>query len=158
MTDEASSDRPNRLPWPPILYGATVALAAILDRVLPIGDVTGGAVTRAVGVALALAGFAVALSGLLRFRAIGTSFHPSAPATALATSGVYARTRNPMYVGAVVCFLGLALASRSMWLILLVPVMAVALNVLAIEREERYLARRFGADYAAYRARVPRWF
>ncbi len=45
-----------------------------------------------------------------------------------------------------------------MWLILLAPVMAIALNYLAIEREENYLARRFGADYDAYRTRVGRWF
>jgi protein-S-isoprenylcysteine O-methyltransferase Ste14 len=72
------------------------------------------------------------------------------------TTGIYARTRNPMYLGHLVFVTGLVLVTGS-------PVAAVALAVLgpwfdrrAAHDEER-LARRFGHPYEAYRDSVPRW-
>jgi protein-S-isoprenylcysteine O-methyltransferase Ste14 len=65
--------------------------------------------------------------------------------------------RNPMYLGAVLAFLGLAIYLSAPWLLLVLPAMVMALTKLAIEREEAYLRRRFGAAYEAYAARTRRW-
>jgi protein-S-isoprenylcysteine O-methyltransferase Ste14 len=74
----------------------------------------------------------------------------------LVTTGIYARTRNPMYLGHLVFTTGLVLATGS-------PVAAVALAALgpwfdrrAAHDEER-LALRFGRPYEVYRDSVPRW-
>jgi protein-S-isoprenylcysteine O-methyltransferase Ste14 len=74
----------------------------------------------------------------------------------IVTTGIYARTRNPMYLGHLLFVTGLVLVTGS-------PVAAVALAVLgpwfdrrAAHDEER-LARRFGRPYEAYRDAVPRW-
>jgi protein-S-isoprenylcysteine O-methyltransferase Ste14 len=76
--------------------------------------------------------------------------------TALVTDGAYAVTRNPMYLGWSAGVLGLAVASRSAWMLA-----AWALAVRALDREiraeESRLADRFGAEYAAYCARAPRY-
>ncbi|MBA2338543.1 MAG: isoprenylcysteine carboxylmethyltransferase family protein [Acidimicrobiia bacterium] len=76
--------------------------------------------------------------------------------TSLVTEGAYAVTRNPMYLGWSAGVLGLALASRSAWL-----VVAWLLAVRALDREiraeESRLSSRFDPTYAAYRARVPRY-
>ena len=66
-------------------------------------------------------------------------------------------TRNPMYLGALVFFVGFALAMRSGWLLVAVPAVAIALQKLAIEPEEAYLTRRFGEAYLEYCAKVRRW-
>lgn len=154
---ESTEERPNRLPWPPILYAATLALAAGLHRFVPIAEFSPGFWGRAVGAAIVVAGVAVAAAGVLRFRAIGTPVDPRARAVALATTGIYAYTRNPMYLGITTAFLGLGLAFASPWLFVLTPVMAIALRKLAIEREERHLEARFGDAYRAYRRQVRRW-
>lgn len=74
----------------------------------------------------------------------------------LVTDGAYALTRNPMYLGWSAGVLGLAVASRSAWVLI-----AWALALRALDREitveESRLSARFGGEFAAYRARVPRY-
>ena len=76
--------------------------------------------------------------------------------TKLVTDGPYAMTRNPMYLGWSAGVLGLAVASRSAWMLV-----AWALAVRALDREikaeESRLSARFGRAYVAYRSRVPRY-
>jgi protein-S-isoprenylcysteine O-methyltransferase Ste14 len=76
--------------------------------------------------------------------------------TGLVTSGAYAVSRNPMYVGWSAAVLGLALAARSAWLL---AGLALAVRALdgEIRTEESRLLERFGSDYEAYRGRVPRY-
>jgi protein-S-isoprenylcysteine O-methyltransferase Ste14 len=76
--------------------------------------------------------------------------------TGLVTSGAYAVSRNPMYVGWSAAVLGLALATRSAWLL---AGLALAVRALdgQIRTEESRLLERFGSDYEAYRGRVPRY-
>lgn len=155
---EYSSDRPNRIPWPPMLYATLAVAAALLERYVPgLPAWPESLVLRWLGWGLVLAGLGVALAGIFRFRADGTTVDPTGRASRLATAGIYAYTRNPMYLGAVVGFVGFALALRSPWLLLLLPLMVLALIRLAIRPEEAYLERRFGAAYMDYKARVRRW-
>lgn len=155
MAVPQSSDRANRVPWPPILYVVAVGLVYVLERVWRLDLAVPG--LKWPGVLIAVAGFAVAVAGAGYFRVIGTAIDPAGRATHLATGGIYRFTRNPMYLGALICFAGIALALRSGWLLIAVPVLAVALQKLAIEREEAYLTRRFGEVYLAYCAKVRRW-
>jgi len=108
---------------------------------------------------LAVLGAASTISGMASFRRLGTTVNPLQPAkaTALATGGVYRLTRNPMYLGLLLVLTGWALALGSIpaWA---GPVVFVAwITLLQILPEERVLATLFGADYAAYCARVRRW-
>ena len=54
-------------------------------------------------------------------------------------------------------YLGAAVWTGRLGAILLLPVAIVVLQKMVIAREEAYLQRRFGDEYAAYRARVRRW-
>ncbi|HEX6685325.1 MAG TPA: isoprenylcysteine carboxylmethyltransferase family protein [Candidatus Limnocylindrales bacterium] len=74
----------------------------------------------------------------------------------LVTSGPYALSRNPMYVGWSLLQLGLGVASRNAWLAAMLPVAAGWIHR-EVLREERVLASSFGDDYARYRAKVPRY-
>ena len=72
-------------------------------------------------------------------------------------SGLYRYSRNPIYLGLSTIHLGVAVADNNAWLpILLVPVLAI-LRLGVVAREETYLARKFGPQYVAYKARVRRW-
>ena len=86
-----------------------------------------------------------------------TSILPGGATTAVLQSGPFRVSRNPLYVGLVALDAGLALLAGSFWALVFVPVGIVALLWGAIWPEERYLAGKFGDDYAAYQARVRRW-
>ena len=55
-------------------------------------------------------------------------------------------------------YLGLALWLRTSWAIILLPVTILVIRTQVIAREERYLAKKFGDEYLAYKADVRRWF
>ncbi|KQY80504.1 isoprenylcysteine carboxylmethyltransferase family protein [Brevundimonas sp. Root1423] len=111
------------------------------------------------GVALALIVGGLLLDGMAAglFRRRGTAVEPWKPSTALISEGPYRFSRNPIYLGFAVTYVGLAIAMNS-WiaLILLVPCLFV-IDRFVIRREERYLSLKFGAAYDAYRQKVRRW-
>ena len=73
----------------------------------------------------------------------------------LTTSGPYAYTRNPLYLGSLLMAGGFAIASRSWWIVVLMLLIFVAIYVPVIAGEERYLRQTF-PDYDDYARHVPR--
>jgi protein-S-isoprenylcysteine O-methyltransferase Ste14 len=108
---------------------------------------------------LIFAGAVLLLGGwsVLLMRRSGQSENPWKPTTEIIERGPYRFTRNPMYLQMVVACVGVAVALGNTWILLLVPVCAWALQVLAILPEEEYLERKFGEPYRAYKKRVRRW-
>lgn len=157
MPHSDPQDRPNRHHWPPILYVAVIAGAWLWQWLAPLPALLPPLSARLIGWPLFALGFGIGMIALWRFHRVGTSFDPTAPATRLATDGIYRFTRNPMYLGAIAAFLGFGLAWPSTPLMLLTIPLAYALTKLAIEREEAYLERRFGDEYRNYKAQVRRW-
>lgn len=150
------SDSPGvRFP-PPFLYAAAVAGGWLLNKRWPLP--TGHASTASiVGVGLAVAALALALGSMGKFWRSKTSIIPNRPASSLVISGPYRFTRNPMYVGMATLTIGLALILDTWWpAILLVPTLMLVQR-LVIEREERYLQRRFPGEYERYMRQVRRW-
>jgi len=74
----------------------------------------------------------------------------------LATTGPYRFTRNPLYLGSAILALGLVVAADSWLLAVIALAMLIGVYLPVIRREEQYLSQRFGADFDAYAARVPR--
>ena len=141
---------------PPLYYIAAFLVGVGLELLFPIG---GPPVAVRVAVT-ALAGAAwLALDGaaILSFHRARTSMVPMKPSTALVTSGPYRVTRNPMYVGMALLYVGLAFAFGVIWALATLPVALLAVDRLVIAREEPYLERTFGQPYRDYRARVRRW-
>lgn len=154
---DTPQDRPSSVPWPPIIYAAALVACWSLEALIALPRLPESLIVRWIGAVLFLAGLGLGLKGFADLRAAGTTMHPSGAASALVTEGIYARTRNPLYLAALIAFAGLGLALRSTWLLIAAPCVAVALTRLAIEPEEAYLARRFGAAYLNYTSRVRRW-
>ena len=75
----------------------------------------------------------------------------------LATAGPFAYTRNPIYIGNVLIALGLALMSRTTWVLATFPVLLILEYHAIIRYEEEYLEFKFGDDYRAYRRCTPRY-
>ncbi|HLE95734.1 MAG TPA: isoprenylcysteine carboxylmethyltransferase family protein [Candidatus Thermoplasmatota archaeon] len=87
----------------------------------------------------------------------GTTPLPARPTTAIVDGGPYRFTRNPMYVSFALMTAGIAVLAGSAWALAAVPVGVAGITWGAIQREERYLERKFGDAYLQYKRRVRRW-
>jgi protein-S-isoprenylcysteine O-methyltransferase Ste14 len=156
----AAPDHAGVIARPPRIAYLFLGIGAILGWRWPLPLLPAGspaALRYGAGGALVALGLLMMTLALRAFRAAGTNVETPKPATALVTDGIYARSRNPMYVALALLFAGIGVLANSGWLaLLLVPYVAV-LRIGVIAREERYLERKFGAPYRAYRGRVRRW-
>jgi protein-S-isoprenylcysteine O-methyltransferase Ste14 len=150
------SDNPGVWFPPPLLYALSVVTGILLDRRWRLPIATGPWATIA-GALLVVAGIALSMVSIDRFRRSATSIVPIRPAGALVLSGPYHYTRNPMYVGLALLTIAAGLFRATWWpIVLLVPTLAIVQQFVILP-EERYLRRRFGTEYEAYARRVRRW-
>ena len=85
------------------------------------------------------------------------SLAPWAPPERLVVVGLYRVTRNPMYVAVLLMLVGWALAFGTPRLWIYASALAVAFHLRVVLGEEPWLDRRYGEQWAEYRASVPRW-
>ena len=142
---------------PPLIFGTALlgglVLGALLER-----SGRARAVASGVGALAVIGGVAIGASAIGELKRVGTNVSPFLPTTALASGGVFRYTRNPAYVGATSIYIGIALLARSVPAFVLLPVALALMDSGVVDREERYLEKKFGAAYRAYRADVARWF
>lgn len=143
---------------PPLFFVAGFAIGALVHRFVAIPAPWGAirAVTRT-GTVLVMLGIACMCTGALTFLLAKTTVMPHRPASALVTHGIYAYTRNPMYLGFTTAYVGAALAAGLVMPLVLLPPVLLLLTVFVIRREERYLRDTFPATFDAYASRVRRW-
>jgi len=149
-----------KFPPPTIFVVAGVVAWMLETRLVRIHLVGGTASTfpiEIIGAALLLAGFALIAWGLYTFANAHTGILPIRSATRIVDYGPYRFTRNPMYTGMAIMYLGGALALNWGWPVILLPVAILAIYELVIKREERYLSAAFPVEYGRYCERVRRW-
>ena len=109
---------------------------------------------------LVAVGVAVAAAGVVSFRRAKTTLNPTEPesATSLVSSGIYAVTRNPMYLGWLLLLVGWAAYLASPVALIIGPLgFWLYIDRFQIIPEERALAKIFGSSFATYAAKVRRW-
>jgi protein-S-isoprenylcysteine O-methyltransferase Ste14 len=158
---EASQSTPERdisgvIAPPPLIFLAGLGLGFALEALLPGSDVP-DVLAWILGGALLLAGIALLFVFEREFQRKKTAANPWRPTTAIATDGPYRFTRNPAYVGMALVYVGIALCSQALWVLLPLPIVLVIIDRGVIAREERYLERKFGQEYLDYKGRVRRW-
>jgi protein-S-isoprenylcysteine O-methyltransferase Ste14 len=109
------------------------------------------------GVVLFGIGVVVAGWGLFTFKRARTTTVPGKKSSQLVTWGPYRFSRNPMYVGLTLAYLGEAGILRQVWPVILLPLVVAYVNWVVIPVEEGKLNEVFGEEYEKYRARVRRW-
>lgn len=110
-----------------------------------------------VGTALMLLGLALSIWAASTFRSAGTGFRLHGETSALATSGPFRMSRNPMYLAMLIWLAGLAVLLGSLVAFLFPIILLLVANFLMIPMEERNMERAFGAPYVEYKRRVRRW-
>jgi protein-S-isoprenylcysteine O-methyltransferase Ste14 len=144
---------------PPLPLAVVVAvlmwLVAKYVPVIEVDRVLAGIVAGCLGIG----GLGCIVAGVLQFRTSKTTVNPIRPdkAATLVTSGIYAHTRNPMYVGRTMMLLGWGVWLGSVYALVLTVAFVLYLNHFQIAPEEKALHARFGTEFLAYKHRVRRW-
>ena len=144
---------------PPLPLAVLVAvLMWLLAKYLPAIKID-RALAWIVASCLGIAGVGCIASGVMQFRTACTTVNPTKPdkAAALVTGGIYAYTRNPMYVGMTLMLLGWSVWLGSVYALILPVAFILYLNRFQIRPEEKALHARFGSEFLAYKRRVRRW-
>lgn len=146
--------------WPPMVYIGTLIAGTIIDHFswwkleIPLPHFLERMVA---GLALVI-GFGIMMTAIGLFKKAGTESEPWKRVSALVTDGVYRWTRNPMYLGMTLIYLGFAIYMDSLITLLLIVPVTFWITRNVIEKEEAFMTARFGTEYMAYRERVGRWF
>jgi protein-S-isoprenylcysteine O-methyltransferase Ste14 len=143
------------VPW---VFVLTYLLGAGVERAWPLDSAvkTLRGIT-VIGAAMFGVGAAIAVWGLWTFRTARTTTVPGEASSQLVTWGPYRFTRNPMYVGLTLAYLGEAGILRQIWPVLLLPLVIAYVNWIVIPVEEAKLGEVFGDAYDRYRSSIRRW-
>jgi protein-S-isoprenylcysteine O-methyltransferase Ste14 len=114
---------------------------------------------RIVAWSFILVGVIVSARGFIQFKRAKTTVNPTKPesSSSLVTSGIYQRTRNPMYLGFFLTLLGWAIWTANVLSFAVLPLFVLYMNRFQIKPEERALARIFGDEFKTYCSQVRRW-
>jgi protein-S-isoprenylcysteine O-methyltransferase Ste14 len=158
MSDDArgAPDNPGVVAPPPLIYAGALALGLVANKLYPMAFLP-RAVSRVLGLPLIFGGLTIGLLGFREMRRAETNVDPYKPATAIVTEGPYRFTRNPLYIGMTLVYSGITALFNAFPAAMLLPLALAVMRGGVIEREERYLERKFGDEYLAYKARVRRW-
>ncbi|MBB4098507.1 methyltransferase family protein [Sphingomonas kyeonggiensis] len=143
---------------PAAAFIGTLVVGLALGKLLGSPDLPlNHASERGLGSLATLLGVGIMLSAVGLFRAAGTDPKPWKRTTALVTDGVYRWSRNPMYFGMALAYAGVTIWMDSLVTLLLLIPLILVIQREVIEREEAYLAAKFGERYLSYKSAVRRW-
>ena len=151
-------DRAAIIAPPPLLTVLCIAAGAVIEQFRPFPFVPGLGHSRiAICIALLLVAAAFIGSAIRQFRRHNEDPSPYKPTGTIVDSGIYGRSRNPIYIGFLIFVLAVAVATNSLWIALSFLMLFLLLQFGVVRPEERYLSGKFGSTYDDYRSRVPRW-
>jgi len=141
---------------PPLVYGAAIVTGLLLELGWPLPFLPRrlAALLGSVLVVVAVVVFSYAIR---TFQTAGTPVPGNKPTTVMVRTGPYRFSRNPIYLAFSLLQLGIASWVNSVWLIATLIAAVALMAAVVIPREERYLERRFGADYVDDKRSVRRW-
>jgi len=147
------------IPWPPVIFVLGIVASVVLHAIYPLpwfGSPMSD-ILVAVGWLALLAMVALIVGAIRTMKKAKTTLNPNAQPDHMVTNGPFAITRNPMYLGNTLLLIGVGLISGITWFLPAAIVAAFATQKVAIQKEERWLADKFGKHYRDYTKRVRRW-
>ena len=141
---------------PPVWLIGTLLVMWLWSALLPIAKF-GGGWSKTLGALVIVGAMALALWSVKQFMDRETPVHPRRKPTVLLTDGIYARSRNPIYLAMVLVAFGAALCFGTIGA--LIPVLALfwILQDLFIKGEEHHIENNFGDEWRSYASKTRRW-
>ena len=142
--------------YPPLMVLAGILAQLLIGYVAPVQPIL-NETWQYIGVGLMLFGFAVILLVARGFRKNETTIIPDGQPSTLMENGLFAYSRNPIYLSMTIFLLGSALAVGQIWALAIVPVFVLLVRQIWIVKAEESLEAEFGQIYRNYKMRVRRW-
>jgi len=141
---------------PPLIFIAFLLVGYGLQQTTPIG-LGMASWGKLIGSTLVTGSIVMLLILLMSYLRVKTSIEPWKPTSYLITSELYRHSRNPIYAAFCLLNIGVGCYLNSLWIALSFLPSALSVYFIAIRKEEIYLESKFGAQYVAYKNKVPRW-
>lgn len=142
---------------PPVWLAGALGVAWVQSRVFPMGLGFGGALADFIGGLAVGAGVVLLALALYEMRRFRTTPMPHHEADRLVTSGIFSRSRNPIYLGDMLILAGFVLRWDAVISLALVPVFLWVIERRFVIPEENRLRRKFRAEFARYCQKTRRW-
>jgi protein-S-isoprenylcysteine O-methyltransferase Ste14 len=110
-----------------------------------------------VGIVLIIIGIGFIVLARREFAYFRQPTDPGHPTSQVVKTGVFAISRNPLYLASVSVLIGLALTLNMLWALVTLLLSIIICHYVLIIPEEQYLAAKFGEEYREYIASVHRW-
>lgn len=154
MTEQ--KDNPGIITHPPVFYIVAILISIGLDKLYRL-SFGGGEMLENIAIIILVIGLVIFIAAGKTFRKNKQSPSVHATPVKIYTGGIYAYSRNPIYLAANLFLISASLYFDNLWmLIMLVPVLYIMTN-LVIKKEEAYLEQKFGEEYTNYKKKVRRW-
>ncbi len=144
---------------PPLaIFFVFAVLMWLLAKAVPLADFT-LPTKNPIAAGIAAVGGVFAGAGILSFLRAKTTLNPFEPgkSSSLVTTGIYAVTRNPMYLSLLFVLVGWAVYLSNLATLVPIPFYVAYMSRFQIMPEEKALSSLFGGEFEAYRKRVRRW-
>ena len=142
--------------YPPLMVLAGIITQLLIGYIAPVQPIL-SETWQYIGIALMVLGFATILLAARSFRKHETTIIPDGQPSALMETGLFAYSRNPIYVAMAVLLIGSGLAIGHIWALIVVPLFVLLVQQIWIVKEEENLETEFGQIYRNYKMRVRRW-
>ena len=149
-------DKPATLILPPLVYALGLVTGWWINRSFPLGFIRSGNL-HDMGWALVTSGLLVTIWAALTLWRHHTTVNPYKAVSNLVSSGPFAFSRNPIYLGDWLVYAGVTLLLDTFWTVPLAPVVWWVMRYHVIAHEEAHLKARFGQTYLDYMSKVRRW-
>ncbi len=141
---------------PPVLFVMGLGAIFTLQIVLPIASLNIFPFNL-IGIALFIGGLAMAATASRQFRQLQTNINTFRNPDQMVTTGLFAYTRNPMYLGFVIALLGAAVFTNAISPFFVVVFFWLVTDRWYISFEEAAMQQVFGEEYDRYKSKVRRW-
>ena len=142
--------------YPPLMVLAGIITQLLIGYIAPVEPLL-SATWQYIGIALMVLGFATILLAARSFRKHETTIIPDGQPSKLMEGGLFAYSRNPIYVAMAVLLIGSGLAIGHIWAFIVVPLFVLLVQQIWIVKEEENLEAEFGQIYRNYKIKVRRW-
>lgn len=159
IMEKIKKDSPGVIAPPPLIFLSGLILGGIVQWFRPfyIFSPENLFYARIFGSLLIIFGLGILLAAKIKMQKAKTNIEPWKPTNAIISDGIYSYSRNPIYVAMILIYSGVTLIFNAIWFLPVLVLVFIAMIYGVILREERYLEKKFGAEYLDYKKSVRRW-
>jgi protein-S-isoprenylcysteine O-methyltransferase Ste14 len=152
-------DNPGVIAPPPLIFLSGLLLGGLINWFYPLYIFPARYLlfARIVGTLLIVLGLGIIFNVRAKMQRVETNIEPWKPTNSIITEGIYAYSRNPVYVAMILIYFGVTIIVDSMWILSFIFLVFFVMHFGVILREEKYLEKKFGEEYLNYKNKVRRW-